>query len=126
MSVEEARNFKEELLGRDIRQLGRMLGETIRAQEGDGVFERIESIRKSSIGFRRDEDGSAHEELAAILAGISSDERTTTGTGRRSRSSSTRTPAGSRTATTSPTRPAWPTPATPCRRSGGSSRRTGR
>jgi phosphoenolpyruvate carboxylase len=76
MSVEEARNFKEELLGRDIRQLGRMLGETIRAQEGDGVFDRIESIRRSCIGFRRDEDGSAHEELAAILAGISSDERT--------------------------------------------------
>ena len=66
MSVEEARNFKEELLGRDIRQLGRMLGETIRAQEGDGVFDRIESIRRSCIGFRRDEDGSAHDELAAI------------------------------------------------------------
>jgi phosphoenolpyruvate carboxylase len=74
MGTEEARNFKEELLGRDIRQLGRLLGETIRAQEGDLVFERIESVRKSSIGFRRDQDGNAYEELATALNGMSAEE----------------------------------------------------
>jgi phosphoenolpyruvate carboxylase len=52
MVGEDARNFTEELLGRDIRQLGRLLGDTIRAQAGDQVFERIESIRKSCLGFR--------------------------------------------------------------------------
>ena len=53
MSVEEARNFKEELLGRDIRQLGRMLGETIRAQEGDGFwvtgFEYLDQTRPEDV-----------------------------------------------------------------------------
>jgi phosphoenolpyruvate carboxylase len=74
MNREEARNFKEELLGRDIRQLGRLLGDTIRAQHGDQVFDQIESIRKMSIGFRRDQDQATHEKLRSTLNGMSSDE----------------------------------------------------
>jgi len=74
MGSEEARNFKEELLGRDIRQLGRMLGETIRAQEGEQVFDRIESVRRSAIGFRREQEGGAPGELAAVLSGMSSEQ----------------------------------------------------
>ena len=76
MNHEEAHHFKEELLGRDIRQLGRLLGDTIRAQHGDQVFEGIESIRKLSIGFRRDQDQATHDELHAKLHGVSSDEAT--------------------------------------------------
>lgn len=76
MNHEEAQHFKEELLGRDIRQLGRLLGNTIRAQHGDQVFEGIESIRKLSISFRRDQDQATHDELRAKLNGMSADEAT--------------------------------------------------
>ncbi len=70
----DATSFKEELLGRDIRQLGRLLGDTIRAQQGDQIFDRIESIRKMSISFRRDLDQAAHEGLRSALNAMSSDE----------------------------------------------------
>lgn len=73
MNHEEAHHFKEELLGRDIRQLGRLLGDTIRAQHGDQVFEGIESIRKLSIGFRRDQDHATRDELHAKLNRMSSE-----------------------------------------------------
>jgi phosphoenolpyruvate carboxylase len=76
MVGEEARNFKEELLGRDIRQLGRLLGDTIRAQEGDQVFDRIESIRRSSISFRRGQEEATQEAPGSPLDGMASDEST--------------------------------------------------
>lgn len=74
MNRDDLQSFKEELLGRDIRQLGRLLGETIRAQHGDEVFEEIEAIRKMSIRFRRDQDQAIHEELRTTLNGMSSEE----------------------------------------------------
>ncbi|MGH8855500.1 MAG: phosphoenolpyruvate carboxylase, partial [Telluria sp.] len=74
MNRDGVNNFKEELLGRDIRQLGRLLGDTIRAQHGDQVFDEIEAIRKMSIGFRRDQDGATHDCLHATLGAMSADE----------------------------------------------------
>src|SRR3954452_1737558 len=50
-------------LREDIRLLGRILGETVRSQEGEAVFDIIEGIRQSSIRFRRDEDQVARREL---------------------------------------------------------------
>ncbi|MEM6490733.1 MAG: phosphoenolpyruvate carboxylase, partial [Pseudomonadota bacterium] len=35
----------------DIRLLGRLLGDTVRAQEGEAVFEIIEAVRRSAVGF---------------------------------------------------------------------------
>jgi phosphoenolpyruvate carboxylase len=67
-------DFKEELLGRDIRQLGRLLGDVVRAQQGDEVFDKIESIRRMSIGFRRDQDQATHAALRATLGGMSSEQ----------------------------------------------------
>src|SRR5688572_33145467 len=58
-------------LREDIRLLGRILGDTIRAQEGHDVFETVERIRKTSIRFHRDEDQAARLELEAILNGLS-------------------------------------------------------
>ena len=55
--------LKDALLGRDIRQLGRMLGDTIRAQHGDGAFDRIEKIRLAATRFRREADDGARDEL---------------------------------------------------------------
>lgn len=76
MNHDDLQNFKEELLGRDIRQLGRLLGETIRTQHGDQVFDKIEAIRKMSISFRRDQDQATHQALHATLGGMSSEEAT--------------------------------------------------
>ena len=58
----------------DIRHLGRILGDTVRAQEGEAVFERIEHIRQSSIRFRRDDDLEARRELEATLDALSRDQ----------------------------------------------------
>ncbi|HNJ77399.1 MAG TPA: phosphoenolpyruvate carboxylase, partial [Azospira sp.] len=38
----------------DIRLLGRLLGDTVREQEGDDVFAVVEKIRQTSIKFDRD------------------------------------------------------------------------
>ena len=55
----------------DIRLLGRILGETLRAQEGEANFELVERIRVSAIRFHRDDDSSARLELTAILDSLS-------------------------------------------------------
>ena len=43
----------------DIRMLGRILGDTVRQQQGEAAFEAVERIRQISIQFRRDDDESA-------------------------------------------------------------------
>ena len=58
----------------DIRLLGRILGDTVRSQEGEPVFDIIEGIRQSSIRFRRDEDQVARRELESALNGLSRDQ----------------------------------------------------
>lgn len=55
----------------DIRLLGRILGDTIREQEGDAVFEIVERIRQTSIRFHRDEDKAARKELETTLNSLS-------------------------------------------------------
>src|SRR6201999_3237430 len=55
----------------DIRLLGRILGDTVRDQEGADVFDLVERIRQTSIRFHRDEDRLARRELEAILDGMS-------------------------------------------------------
>ncbi len=58
-------------LWEDIRLLGRILGDTVRAQEGESVFATVEQIRQTSIRFHRDEDPAARAELQAILNALS-------------------------------------------------------
>ncbi|MBF9232678.1 phosphoenolpyruvate carboxylase [Microvirga alba] len=55
----------------DIRLLGRLLGDTIREQEGEAVFEIVERIRQTSIRFHRDEDKAARKELETTLNSLS-------------------------------------------------------
>jgi phosphoenolpyruvate carboxylase len=62
---------KDRPLRDDIRLLGRVLGDTIRAQEGEAVFEIVERIRQTSIRFHRDEDQTARQQLEATLDGLS-------------------------------------------------------
>ncbi|WP_210493826.1 phosphoenolpyruvate carboxylase [Microvirga antarctica] len=55
----------------DIRLLGRLLGDTIREQEGESVFEIVERIRQTSIRFHREEDVAAQRELETTLNSLS-------------------------------------------------------
>jgi phosphoenolpyruvate carboxylase len=55
----------------DIRLLGRILGDTVRDQEGADVFDLVERIRQTSIKFHRDEDKLARRELELILDSMS-------------------------------------------------------
>ena len=59
------------MLRADIRRLGRILGDTVRDQEGADVFDLVERIRQTSIRFHRDDDKPARRELEAILDGMS-------------------------------------------------------
>jgi len=51
----------------DIRLLGRLLGDTVRQQEGDHIFDIVENIRQTSIRFYRDDDDPAKQELETVL-----------------------------------------------------------
>ncbi|HEX6828005.1 MAG TPA: phosphoenolpyruvate carboxylase, partial [Burkholderiales bacterium] len=57
-------------LREDIRLLGRILGDTVRGQEGEAAFDTIEGIRQTALRFHRDEDPGARQELEAILGGL--------------------------------------------------------
>jgi phosphoenolpyruvate carboxylase len=57
-------------LAEDIRLLGRLLGETIRAHEGNDKFERIEEIRQLAVASRREEDTDSRALLARTLDGL--------------------------------------------------------
>jgi phosphoenolpyruvate carboxylase len=54
-------------LREDIRLLGRLLGDVVRDQEGEEVFDVIETIRQTAVRFRRDADPEAGTELTTLL-----------------------------------------------------------
>jgi phosphoenolpyruvate carboxylase len=53
------REDKDQPLFQDIRYLGRLLGDVVREQEGDAVFDVVETIRQNAVKFRREDDSSA-------------------------------------------------------------------
>jgi phosphoenolpyruvate carboxylase len=70
--AEEAVALEEDTrLRNDIRLLGRILGDTVRDQEGADVFDLVERIRQTSIRFHRDNDKPARRELELILDSMS-------------------------------------------------------
>jgi phosphoenolpyruvate carboxylase len=70
--ADEALALEEDArLRNDIRLLGRILGDTVRDQEGADVFDLVERIRQTSIRFHRDDDKPARRELEVILDGMS-------------------------------------------------------
>jgi phosphoenolpyruvate carboxylase len=58
---------KDAPLFNDIRLLGRLLGDVIRDQEGEEVFNIVERIRALSVRLHRNEDASARKELDTLL-----------------------------------------------------------
>lgn len=65
---------KDAPLKEDIRLLGRLLGDVLRDQEGDEVFDIVETIRQTAVRFRRDDDPDAAEELTDLLHRLSRDQ----------------------------------------------------
>jgi phosphoenolpyruvate carboxylase len=61
---------KDRPLRDDIRLLGRILGDTVREQSGEAVFDIVENIRQNSVRFRRDEDVTARCDLETTLNGL--------------------------------------------------------
>ncbi|MBI5899991.1 MAG: phosphoenolpyruvate carboxylase [Rhodocyclales bacterium] len=61
---------KDQPLREDIRLLGRLLGDTVREQEGAEVFDRVEQIRQLALRVHRDDDSAARSELDAVLRGL--------------------------------------------------------
>jgi phosphoenolpyruvate carboxylase len=55
-----------------VRLLGRLLGDVIREQHGQKLFDRIEEIRRRSVGEHR--DGAPDPSLAGLLRGLPPDE----------------------------------------------------
>ncbi|WP_298397374.1 phosphoenolpyruvate carboxylase [uncultured Azonexus sp.] len=60
-------NNKDEPLRNDIRLLGRLLGDTVREQEGAAIFDIVEQVRQTAVRFARDGDPASRNELAALL-----------------------------------------------------------
>ncbi|MBO6519573.1 MAG: phosphoenolpyruvate carboxylase [Rhodospirillales bacterium] len=61
---------KDEPLIEDIRWLGRLLGDTVRDQQGQPTFDLIETIRRLSVQFYRDDDLTAKAALEDILGAL--------------------------------------------------------
>ncbi|RKP44867.1 phosphoenolpyruvate carboxylase [Trinickia fusca] len=64
------REDKDQPLFQDIRYLGRLLGDVVREQEGDAVFDVVETIRQSAVKFRREDDHGAAQALDKQLCAL--------------------------------------------------------
>lgn len=51
----------------DVRLLGRILGDTLREQEGEETYELVESVRRSAVQFRKTQDDKDGEQLEQML-----------------------------------------------------------
>ena len=64
----------DQALRHDIRLLGQLLGEILRAHEGDALFARVEKIRQTALRFHRDQDLAAAQRLDTLLRKLSRDD----------------------------------------------------
>ena len=65
---------KDAPLKEDIRLLGRLLGDVLRDQEGEAVFDVVETIRQTAVRFRREDDAEAGKELTDLLAKLTQEQ----------------------------------------------------
>ena len=65
---------KDRPLREDIRLLGRILGDTIREQEGNRIFNLVERTRRNSIAFQRDGDAKARKQLDSVLNDLNAED----------------------------------------------------
>jgi phosphoenolpyruvate carboxylase len=65
---------KDVPLREDIRLLGRILGDTLREQEGAENFDIIENVRRAAVRFRKTQDDHDSDQLEAMLDNLSPDQ----------------------------------------------------
>ncbi|PJC05933.1 MAG: phosphoenolpyruvate carboxylase, partial [Gallionellales bacterium CG_4_9_14_0_8_um_filter_55_61] len=58
---------KDVPLREDVRLLGRILGDTIREQDGEETYQLVENVRRSAVRFRKIQDNQDRIQLEAIL-----------------------------------------------------------
>ena len=58
----------------DIRLLGRLLGDVLREQEGQAMFDIVETVRQLSVKFHRGGDPKDRRALDKLLSGLSRDQ----------------------------------------------------
>jgi phosphoenolpyruvate carboxylase len=58
----------------DVRLLGRILGDTLREQEGEASFQLIESVRRAAVTFHKTQDDRDRVQLERILDALSPSE----------------------------------------------------
>ncbi|SNS72319.1 Phosphoenolpyruvate carboxylase, type 1 [Noviherbaspirillum humi] len=58
---------KDAPLKEDIRLLGRLLGNVLRDQEGEDVFQVVETVRQTAVRFRRESEADSGAELDRLL-----------------------------------------------------------
>jgi len=68
--VEFADREPDRALKDDIRLLGRILGDTVRHQQGQDIYDLVELIRQTSLRFHRDGDDKARRQLESILQSL--------------------------------------------------------
>jgi len=61
---------KDQPLEDDIRLLGKLLGDTVREQEGEHVYALIESIRRAAVRFYRRDDPSGRAEMTDLVGNL--------------------------------------------------------
>jgi phosphoenolpyruvate carboxylase len=70
-SREPDRRLKE-----DIRLLGRLLGDTIRQQAGQEMYDLVERIRQTAVQYRREHDPGTRKTLEKTIAALDSEKAT--------------------------------------------------
>jgi len=58
-------------LREDVRLLGRILGDTLREQEGENTFDLVENVRRAAVRFRKTQDERDGEQLEQMLDALS-------------------------------------------------------
>jgi len=74
IAVSTSISSKDAPLREDIRLLGRILGDTLREQEGEATYALIENIRRAAVGFRKTQDERDGEKLEQMLDTLSPEE----------------------------------------------------
>ena len=64
----------DDLLREEVRLLGGLLGEVIRDEGGDELFERVEAVRQASIAYHRDPNSHPAGRLQKLLTAMSADQ----------------------------------------------------
>ncbi|MBU2380688.1 MAG: phosphoenolpyruvate carboxylase [Alphaproteobacteria bacterium] len=74
MTVQTASTPADERLREEVRLLGGLLGDVIRDEGGQGLYDRIEAVRVASVGYHRHPGAKGSAELERLLTDVSLDD----------------------------------------------------